>query len=275
MSDESRHVAQRQRQAWQEFDAGESSVAPDGWPDHAGIAELEAHDRTFVSLTEVLSDDTLSLIVEVSPVINSPVDRAAQVAAFVQTCEAHGAVGVAIPVDSHDASPVADIQAARDACALPLIARGMLLHPLQLRAVRAAGAHAVLLPAHVFDHDSELEHDYQLAEIVAYAQQLGLEAGVSVRSADQLELAMAADPDLLNIDNRIRSGSVNIDRTLELLADVPVGTPVLSESIAQADEVARLQRAGVDGLVLDDAYIGDELEGTLAAYRTLMLDEHL
>ncbi len=275
MTEETRQIAQRQRQAWQQFDAGETTEAPDGWPDHAGLAELEQHERTFISLTEVLADDTLSLIVEVSPIVGSSTDRATHVASFVRACETHGAVGVTIPVDAGAGTPVSDIQAARDACSLPLIARGMMLHPLQLRAVRAAGAHGVLIPAHIFDDDQDLEHDFQLAEIVAYAQRLGLEAGISVRSADQLELAMAAEPDLLNIDNRIRSGSVNIDRTLELLADVPVGTPVLSESIAQADEVARLQRAGVDGLVLDDAYIGDELDVTLAAYRTLMLDEHL
>ncbi len=277
MTDDLQQQAQQLREAWRDFEAGRVDHSPAGWPGHD---ELAAHEQgvelIHASVIDGLSDDTLSLVVELGDEQqSSATERADAISEFAARCESNGAVAVSVPIDIDDHAPIGDTAAARNGCSLPIIARGMIVHPLQVRALRAAGANSVLIPAHIFEDVDELAPDCELAEIVAYAQRIGLEVGVSVRSHEQLEIAMAADPDMLNIDNRARSGRVTIDRTLELLADVPVGTPVLSESIARAEEVARLQQAGVDGLMLDDEHIGEELEVTLAAYRSLMLDEQI
>lgn len=277
MSDEVRDQANQLRDAWGIFEAGHAPRTPEGWPDPDQLASLERDiERTHASLVDSLAADTLSLVVELGDEQHgNEAERAAAVTEFAARCEDHGAIAVSVPIDVDEVAPMLDTAAARSGCSLPIIARGIIVHPLQLRAVRAAGAHAVLMPALIFEDTADLAPDCELAELVAFAQRIGLEVGVSVCSHEQLEIALAAEPDLLNIDNRSRSGRVTIDRTLELLADVPVGTPVLSESIARAEEVARLQRAGVDGLMLDDEHIGDELAVTLAAYRTLMLDEQI
>jgi len=266
MSPDSRHRADQQREAWQRFERGEDSAPPAGWPDHDALAQLESvADLRWHSLTESVAEDTLSLLVEATTGIPE----------LVGACEQLGVGGICIPIDASPADPLSGLRGARAACNLPLMARGTIVHPLQIRALRAVGADAVLFSARMFEQEEDTAPDLHLAELVAFSQQLGLEVGVSIRSAEHLGRALAAEPDLLNIDNRHGSGRVDVERTLELLADVPVGTPVLSESIARGDEVPRLHAAGVDGLVLDDEHIGEELAVTLAAYRTLMLGEQI
>ena len=67
-------------------------------------------------------------------------------------------------------------------------------------------------------------------------------------------------------------GRLDVERTFELLADVPAGWPVISESIATIDQVARLQRAGVDALLLDEGHVDTGLAHALAVYAGLSLD---
>jgi indole-3-glycerol phosphate synthase len=99
-----------------------------------------------------------------------------------------------------------------------------------------------------------------------------MEIVLSVCTGDELDLALAYDADALNIDNRDDDGHVDVDRTFELLAAVPVGWPVISESVASASEVARLHRAGVDALLLDEGHLDSGLTNALAVFADLTLD---
>lgn len=230
------------------------------------------------SLTEVLSEDVLGLIVEPKRATRhrGTINPALDVGAVVRECEAAGAVAVSVVTEarlsggSHD-----DLRAARDGCGLPIIARDYIVDVRQVYALRAAGADALLTPAVVYAGREPEPHDLvhldapptdSLVAIVRVAHELGMEVVLSVQTDDELAFALDTDVDAINIDNRDASGSVDTDRTFDLLADVPVGWPVISESIEALDQVARLHRAGVDALLLDEGHLDAGLSNALAIY---------
>ncbi len=230
------------------------------------------------SLTEVLSEDVLGLIVEPKRATRhrGTINPSLDVGAVARECEAAGASAVSVVTESrlsggsHD-----DLRAARDGCALAIIARDYVVDVRQVYALRAAGADALLTPAFVYlgrePEADELAHmdappTDSLAAIVHVAHELGMEVVLSVQTDEELAFALDTDVDAINIDNRDSSGSVDADRTFDLLADVPVGWPVISESIEALDQVARLHRAGVDALLLDEGHLDTGLSNALAIY---------
>ncbi|MCW2920416.1 MAG: Indole-3-glycerol-phosphate synthase [Thermoleophilia bacterium] len=236
------------------------------------------------SLSEVLSEDVLGLIVEPkrATLRRGTINPSLDVGAVALECERAGASAVSVVTEpklsggSHD-----DLRAARAGSTLPVIARDYVVDVRQVYALRAAGADALLTPATVYvgrepDADELAQLDAppsdSLVAIVRAAHELGMEIVLSVQSDDELEFALETDVDVINIDNRDASGTVDVDRTFELLADVPVGWPVISESIEALDQVARLHRAGVDALLLDEGHLDTGLSSALAVYADLALE---
>ena len=228
------------------------------------------------SLGEALSEDMLGLIVEpkrataAKGMINAELDIAA-----VARDSQHGcATALSIVTDAHiSQGSIDDIVAARGACELPILARDFIVHVNQVYELRAAGADAIVVPVVAFVDDDRHDDEESLEAIVEAAFQLGMEVVLSVQSDDELERALETDVDILNIDNRNRDERIDVERTFELLADVPVGTAVISESVANADEVSRLHRAGVDALLLDEGHIDGNLSEVLAVYRDIALHD--
>lgn len=251
--------------------------------DLSTLLERTAGAGPVYSLTETLSEDRLGLIVEpkrATPergVIHPELD----IAAIVRECEAAGACAVSIVTDAilSGGDPV-DLAAARAACNLPLIARDLVVDVRQVYELRALGADALLIPAaahlgrEIVDDEAHLHVDRTdtLTAIVGTAHMLGMDVALSVRSDEELELVLRSDADVINIDNRTEDGSIDGERTLDLLADVPVGWPVISESIASSAHVAKLHRAGVDALLLDDGHTEAGLTNALAVFADLTLD---
>jgi hypothetical protein len=84
------------------------------------------------------------------------------------------------------------------------------------------------------------------------ARALGLECVVRVTSADDLERALTElDPELFLLAAAIDSDDDPLEVLLALLHDVPAGKLAIAElADATADEVAELERAGVDGVLV-------------------------
>jgi indole-3-glycerol phosphate synthase len=63
------------------------------------------------------------------------------------------------------------------------------------------------------------------------------------------------DADVIGINNRnLADFSVDLERTFELLSDVPAGKTVVSESgITDRDVVDELERVGVDAVLVGEA----------------------
>jgi indole-3-glycerol phosphate synthase len=111
---------------------------------------------------------------------------------------------------------------------------------------RAAGADAcVLALAGLEGDDGELERLYRSA------LELGLDCVVEVRDDEELQRALErVDPEIFLLAGD-GDGAGALEHALELLQDVPAGKLALAEVGTSApDEVAELERAGVDGVIV-------------------------
>ena len=130
-----------------------------------------------------------------------------------------------------------------DATSLPVLWRP----PGLPEEARAAGADAcVLAVAALAEDDGALERLY------GAALELGLDCVVEVRNDEELELALErVDPEILLLSGRDNGEAGPLEQALDLLQDVPAGKLALAEvEAAAAAEVAELERAGVDGVIV-------------------------
>jgi indole-3-glycerol phosphate synthase len=140
----------------------------------------------------------------------------------------------------------ADVGRVRARTSLPIIARGG-----DLRTVASAGADAWILP---FQPDRE----DALAEDYALARDLDLDCAVEVRDEEALEDVLEqADPDILLLSERgIDDDEEDLERTLDLLPDVPAGKLVISQSrVREREQVVALERAGVDAILVEADFL--------------------
>lgn len=109
---------------------------------------------------------------------------------------------------------------------------------------RAAAADAVVVPAEVTAWEA--------------ASDLGLECVVRVDDADDLERALEElDPEIFLLGVDPGSSEDALERLLELLHDVPAGKLAIAElRDATAAEVAELERAGVDAVLVTAHDVG-------------------
>ena len=77
---------------------------------------------------------------------------------------------------------------------------------------------------------------------------------MEVHDERELEAALEVEADVLGINNRNLSDfSVDIERTFELLADIPAGKTVVSESgFRTRDQLDELERVGVDAVLIGE-----------------------
>ena len=79
---------------------------------------------------------------------------------------------------------------------------------------------------------------------------------VEVHDEDELERALeVVDADVIGINNRdLTDFSVDVERTYELLSDVPAGKTVVSESgFHSREQLDELERVGVDAVLIGEA----------------------
>jgi indole-3-glycerol phosphate synthase len=100
----------------------------------------------------------------------------------------------------------------------------------------------------------------ELEQLHAEANALDLDCLVEVHDASELEVALAVDAEVIGINNRnLDDFSVDIERTFELLTDIPAGKTVVSESgIRTSEQVIELERVGVDAVLIGEALMRAE-----------------
>lgn len=132
---------------------------------------------------------------------------------------------------------------ARQHSPLPVIRKDFLVDPLQIAEARAIGADCVLLIAAALA-------PAQLAELAAQAASLAMDVLIEIHDRAELDAMLALDlpkPVLLGINNRnLRTFETRLETTLDLLAGIPAGYDVVTESgISTPDDVRRMTDAGV------------------------------
>jgi indole-3-glycerol phosphate synthase len=164
---------------------------------------------------------------------------AGDVARLAATAEETGAEAVAVATPGEAA-------AARAATGLPIVLRGQ-----DAGAASDAGADALIVLYDPPSGEGEL-----LEEQHALARELGLDCAVDVRDEHALEEALErVDPDIILISERDpQRGEEELERTLDLLPDVPAGKLVISESgVFAREQVLALERAGIDAILVAPA----------------------
>ena len=149
--------------------------------------------------------------------------------------------------EAHFGGSLADLIEARAATELPILRKDFTVDPYQLYEAKVAGADAVLLVV------GSLRPE-ELASLYALAQDLDLDAIVEVSRDDELEAALEIDADVLGINNRdLEDLSVDLHRTFDLIADVPAGKVVVSESgIHARHQIDELEQVGVDAVLIGE-----------------------
>jgi len=217
------------------------------------------------SLAEALRGDSLGLIAEVkraSPsrgILRADLDPKA----LVRTYAGSGAAAISVLTEEQhfqgsldDLTAVRAVLDGRGGPRLPLLRKDFLFDAYHLYEARVYGADAVLLIAAVLNPGL-------LAELLALARTLGLECLVEVHEEQELERALAADAQVIGVNNRdLRTFEVDLALTERLRPLIPADRVVVAESgIHTRADVERLRALGVDAVLIGEALVTAEDAG--------------
>jgi indole-3-glycerol phosphate synthase len=223
------------------------------------LSELEARlaspreDRPF---SEALIGPGVSIIAEHkrrSPSAGA-IREGATVGEIVSAYERGGAAALSILTEEqHFGGSLDDLREARSVTQLPILRKDFVVDPYQVYEAAAAGADALLLIVAALDFAD-------LSALYAEARALDLDVLVEVHDEEELERALEVDADVIGINNRnLTDFTVDLNRTFELLSDVPAGKIVVSESgLYTNDQLRELERVGVDAVLVGESLMRAE-----------------
>lgn len=172
-------------------------------------------------------------------------------ATWARTYESGGAscLSVLTDVESFGGS-VADLQAARAACSLPVIRKDFTVDERDVVDARLMGADAVLLIAAALD-------PAELAGFHALARQIGLDVLVEIHDERELEHALAADADLVGVNQRdLVTFRVDHERALRMAGVIPDHAVKVAESgVRGGDDARRLHEAGYHAVLVGETLV--------------------
>lgn len=142
------------------------------------------------------------------------------------------------------------LQAAREACTLPVLRKDFVLDAYQVYEARALGADCILLIVAALG-------DAQLRELAGLAMHLDMDVLVEVHDAEELDRALQIPLPLIGINNRdLRSFETTLETTLDLLAQIPEDRLIVTESgIHTPADVARMREHGVNAFLVGEAFM--------------------
>ncbi len=163
----------------------------------------------------------------------------------------HGAACLSVLTDEQFFLGRADyLQQARAACSIPVLRKDFMVDACQIYQARAMGADAILLIASALSLT-------QMRDFEALAHSLGLAVLVEVHDAAELDVALQLATPLVGINNRsLRTFEVNLQTTLDLLARIPQGRIVVTESgILQPEDVQLMRKHDVQAFLVGEAFM--------------------
>jgi indole-3-glycerol phosphate synthase len=145
---------------------------------------------------------------------------------------------------------VADLQAARAACALPVLRKDFTVSLRDVCDTRLMGADCVLLIAAALQRD-------QLIEMHALARQIGLDVLVEIHDEAELELAIAAGADLIGVNQRdLVTFQVDHDRAVRMASLIPASSVKVAESgVRDGADAASLRTAGYHAVLVGETLV--------------------
>lgn len=165
--------------------------------------------------------------------------------------EAGGAACLSVLTDvPYFQGSVAYLQAARAACNLPVIRKDFIVDAYQVYEARAMGADCILLIVGALEL-----HQMQALEMLAH--ELGMAVLVESHDAAELDAALTLNTSLIGINNRdLRTFDVSLSTTTDLLAKIPVGKRVITESgILTNADVTHMRSHDVRAYLVGEAFM--------------------
>jgi indole-3-glycerol phosphate synthase len=184
-----------------------------------------------------------------------------QPAEIAASYERHGAACLSVLTDRQFFQGAPEyLQAARAACALPVLRKDFLVDAYQVYEARAMGADAILLIAAALDLPT-------MQEFESIAESLGMAVLVEVHNGDELDLALQLKTPLLGVNNRnLRTFEVTLQTTLGLLPRIPAGRIVVTESgILAAGDVQLMRSHDVNAFLVGEAFMRAPVPGEALA----------
>ncbi|MEZ0232785.1 MAG: indole-3-glycerol phosphate synthase TrpC [Methylophilaceae bacterium] len=142
------------------------------------------------------------------------------------------------------------LKQARAACDIPVLRKDFMIEAYQVYEARAMGADCILLIAAALDLP-------RMRMLETIAHDLNMAVLVEVHNAEELELALQLETPLLGINNRnLRTFEVTLDTTLDLLASIPEGKIVVTESgIFTSGDVKLMRDHHVNTFLVGEAFM--------------------
>lgn len=219
---------------------------------HDRAARVMAGTGEKRSLVQAVARPSISVIAEVKRASPSKGDIRPDldVADIVKAYEQAGAAAISVLTEPrYFKGSLDDLATARNSLTtpVPILRKDFIVDPYQIWEAAAAGADAILLIVAALDVD-------KLASFQNEAAAAGLECLIEIHDADELQIALASGASLIGINNRdLRSFTVNLKTTLDMIGLFPDGVLVVSESgIATSADVRMLVAAGVDAVLVGE-----------------------
>jgi indole-3-glycerol phosphate synthase len=167
------------------------------------------------------------------------------------TYEAGGAACLSVLTDQEFfGGSVADLQAARAACALPVLRKDFTVSPFDVVDARLMGADCVLLIAAAI-------RTCLLADLQALALDLGLDVLVEVHDEAGLEAAVRAEANMIGVNQRdLFTFDVDHARAVRMAKLIPDGVVKVAESgVRGQDDARNLRQAGYDAILVGETLV--------------------
>ena len=159
---------------------------------------------------------------------------------------------------------VADLQAARSACSLPVLRKDFTVSERDVLDARIMGADCVLLIAAALDR-GELVAFHQLAA------EVGLDVLVEIHDEAELEVALAAGATMVGVNQRdLVTFQVDHERAVRMAGLMPAGVVRVAESgVRGPADAASLRAAGYHAVLVGESLVtsGDPAAGVAALTR--------
>lgn len=242
---------------------------------HTAALRASAEARTApVGFDEALRKrNTIGVIAEVKRKSPSAGDiRSDAPAAEIARAYAEaGAAAVSVLTDAtFFGGSLADLEAAADTVAVPLLRKDFTIDAAQVYEARAAGASAILLIARILD-------DAELADFRALAEELELAELVEVHDEAEVERALSAGAGIVGVNNRdLATFTTDLGVTERLARYVPADVLLVGESgIHVVADVERLADAGVDAVLVGEALMrsGEDAARLIDGFSTIRRNE--
>ena len=137
---------------------------------------------------------------------------------------------------------------ARKRVTIPVLRKDFIFDPYQIYEARAAGVDAVLLITAILDDDV-------LICLMEKAHEIGVDCLVEVHTEFERDAALKAGAGLIGINNRnLKTFITDLSTTERIMTEMPRDVTVVSASgISSGDDVRRLVRSGVKGVLVGES----------------------